>query len=143
MPESLEDLDLLLVTLTKARSVRRDGIHFQGLRYMDSTLAAYVGESVTIRYDPRDIGEVRVFHRNRFLCRVVCSEHSAQAITLKDVQTARTEHRRSLRGEINERIARVIDFLPRPVRDPTPPSVDKAPARNKSPILHTYREDVE
>ncbi len=65
MPDSLEALDLLLLTVATSRLVRRDGIHFQGLRYMDPTLAAYVGESVTIRYDPRDIAEIRVFHRNQ------------------------------------------------------------------------------
>jgi putative transposase len=39
-----------------ARKVRRDGIHFQGLRYLSLILAASVGEDVTIRYDPRDMG---------------------------------------------------------------------------------------
>jgi putative transposase len=67
MPESLEELDLLLVMVAKPRMVRRDGVHFQGLCYIDPTLAAYVGESVTIRYDPRDIAEIRVFHHNHFL----------------------------------------------------------------------------
>lgn len=42
MPNSLEDLDLLLISVAKARTVHRDGIHFQGIRYMDPTLAAYV-----------------------------------------------------------------------------------------------------
>jgi hypothetical protein len=28
----------------RARKVRRDGIHFQSLRYLSLTLAAYVGE---------------------------------------------------------------------------------------------------
>ena len=32
-------------------------------------LAAYVGESVVIRYDPRDMAEIRIFHRDRFLGR--------------------------------------------------------------------------
>jgi putative transposase len=53
MPESLEQLDLLLMQEVRARKVRRDGIHFQGLRYLSLILAAYVGEDVTIRYDPR------------------------------------------------------------------------------------------
>lgn len=30
---------------------------FQGLRYLSLTLAAYVGEEVTIRFDPRDMGD--------------------------------------------------------------------------------------
>ncbi|WP_282081659.1 Mu transposase C-terminal domain-containing protein, partial [Brachybacterium paraconglomeratum] len=57
MPESLEDLDGLLLTVAKTRVVRRDGIRFQGLGYVSPTLAGYVGRSVVIRYDPRDITE--------------------------------------------------------------------------------------
>jgi len=74
LPESLEQLDLLLLTVAKPRKIHPDGIHFQGLRYLDPTLAAYVGEPVTIRHDPRDAAELRVFHHDRFLCRAVCPE---------------------------------------------------------------------
>ena len=52
MPDSLERLDLLLLTVPKARRVHQDGIRFMGLRYIDPTLAAYVGEDVVLRYDP-------------------------------------------------------------------------------------------
>lgn len=52
MPESLEQLDLLLIEEIRSRRIRRDGIHFHGFRYLSLTLAAYVGEDVTIRYDP-------------------------------------------------------------------------------------------
>jgi putative transposase len=68
MPDSLETLDLLLLTVAQARKVHPDGIRYQSLRYVDTTLAAYVGESVTLRYDPRDMAEVRVFHKERFIC---------------------------------------------------------------------------
>jgi len=44
MPASLEQLDLLLLTVPKRRKVHADGIQFMGLRYIDPTLAAYVGE---------------------------------------------------------------------------------------------------
>src|SRR6266568_5317863 len=40
LPESLEHLDLLLLTVAKVRRVQRDGIRFQGFRYLDATLAA-------------------------------------------------------------------------------------------------------
>jgi putative transposase len=40
MPESLERLDLLLLTVPKERKVRNDGIHFVGRRFVDPTLAA-------------------------------------------------------------------------------------------------------
>jgi putative transposase len=141
MPESLEELDLLLVMVAKSRMVRRDGVHFQGLRYIAPTLAAYVGEPVTIRYDPRDIAEIRVFHRNRFLCRAINPEHAGRTVTLKDMQTARVRHRRSLRTEINERIARVADFLPDQAQSHPTPKKAAATNRNSSPKLYTYFED--
>jgi putative transposase len=141
MPESLEALDLLLVMVAKSRIIRRDGVYFQGMRYIDPTLAAYVGEPVTIRYDPRDIAEIRVFHRNRFLCRAISPEHAGRTVTLKDIQTARANHRRSLRTEISERIAKVADFLPDQAQsNPTPKKAASA-TRRASPKLYTYFED--
>jgi putative transposase len=112
LPASLEDLDLLLVMHAKARVVRRDGLRFQGLRYSHATLAAYVGDAVTIRYDPRDLSEIRVFHHEQFLCRAVSEAHAGEVVTLQDIQTARRAHRRALRTAIHERVARVVDFLP-------------------------------
>ena len=141
MPESLEALDLLLVMVAQSRVVRRDGVHFQGLRYIDPTLAAYVGEPVTIRYDPRDIAEIRVFHRNRFLCRAVNPEHAGRTVTLKDIQTARARHRRSLRTAINERMARVADFLPDQAPSNPQPKKAAATQRRSAPKLYTYFED--
>jgi hypothetical protein len=83
MPEFLEQLDLLLMQEIRARKVRRDGIHFQSLRYLSLTLAAYVGEDVTNRFDPRDMGEIRVFHRDRFLCLAISSELAGETIPLR------------------------------------------------------------
>jgi putative transposase len=135
LPESLDDLDLLLLTVAKGRTVQRDGLRFQGLRYIDPTLAGYVGEPVTIRYDPRDLSEIRVFHGDRFLCRAVSTEHAGQTVTLKDIQTARVAHRRALRAEINARASRVTDFLPAAqIVPPQPPP--SAPAKKSK--LRTY-----
>ena len=57
LPESLEELDLLLVMHAQPRMVQRDGVRFQGLRHTSPTLAGYVREPVTIRYDLRDLSE--------------------------------------------------------------------------------------
>ena len=141
LPESLEDLDLLLIMLAKPRRVQRDGVHFQGLRYVDPTMAPYVGEPVTIRYDPRDLSEIRVFHRDRFLCRAVSEEHAGAAVTLKDIEAARRAHRRALRAGINERVARVADYLP--VRADPPPcfGATKPSPRPARTRLRLYEED--
>jgi putative transposase len=139
LPETLEELDLLLVMHAKPRTVRRDGIHFQGLRYQHPTMAGYVGDDVTIRYDPRDVSEIRVFYRDTFLCRAVSEEHAGEVVTLKDIQTARRMHRQSLRMAINERVARVVDFLP---QQKVQAAEEKpAPRGQRRTKLRVYQED--
>jgi putative transposase len=135
MPDSLEQLDLLLLTVAKARTIHPDGIHFQGLRYTDPILAAYVREPVIIRYDPRDLAEIRIFHRDRFLCRAICPDLAADTVTLKDLQAARVARRRALRGQLHDRATTLAQFLPRP-SGPTDP-----PPRPRGSRLMTYRED--
>lgn len=103
LAESLEQLDLLLLTVVKPRKVRRDGIHFKTFRYMDITLAAFVGESVTIRFDPRDLAEIRVYHNDQFLCKAVCQELASYTISLKEITRARQKRKRELRKVINEK----------------------------------------
>ena len=88
-----------------------DGIRFSGLRYIDPTLAAYVGEEVLLRYDPRDVAEVRVFHEGRFVCRAVCQELAGETVPLREVVRARDRRRRELRRTIQERRQAVESLL--------------------------------
>ena len=136
MPDSLEDLDRLLLTVAKTRIVRRDGIRFQGLRYISPTLAGYVGRSVVIRYDPRDITEIRVFDHDEFVCKAVNQDHHDEKVSLKEIQAARNSRRRALRAGINERIALVPAHAAETRPAPEPPSPAPRPA------LKVYREDV-
>lgn len=110
MTKSLEQLDLLLLTVAKARKIQSDGVRFQGMRYIDPVLAAYVGESVVLRYDPRDMAEVRLFHRGKFLCRAICPELAGQTIALRDIRQARDQRRRELRETLRDR-RRTVDAL--------------------------------
>lgn len=151
-PDSLEALDLLLVMVAKPRVVQRDGIRFEGLRYLDPTLASYVRRRVTIRYDPRDLTQIRVFFRDRFLCRAVNPDHAGEAITLKDIQAARAAHRRALRAEITTRKTAVAEFLPthapeatRPIAvpDATRDEQTQPPAARRPLGLHLYLEDLD
>ena len=135
MPERLEDLDELLALVARPRVVGRDGIRFGGLRYLDPTLAAFVGERVTIRHDPRDVAEIRVFHRGRFLCRAINAEHADRTVSLRDVQAARRARRQALRAGIKQRIAAVPA---RPVV--ASEAVPQGPKRPR-PRLKVYRED--
>ena len=131
MPDSLEELDGLLLTVPKNRIVQRDGIHFQGQRYLAPTLAPFVGQTITIRYDPRDISEIRVYDHDTFVCVAVDEEHPNLRLSLRDIEAARRARRRELRHIINERIPAVaVREEPR----------DQAPTSPRS-RLRTYEED--
>jgi putative transposase len=112
MPGSLHELDMLLLTATKLRRVRQDGIHFIGFRYIALTLAAYVGEDVMIRYDPRDVAEIRVFHDDKFLCRAICQELAGEIIPLREIVRVRKSRRRELRAKIENRRRAADAFSP-------------------------------
>ena len=140
LPDSLERLDLLLLTVAQPRKIHPDGIRFQGLRYLNPVLANYVGEQVIIRYDPRDMAEIRVFFKGTYLCRAISPSHAGDTITLKDIQAARVARRRSLRDQLNERVAAVAEFLPSQAPRPKPATTPPSPPR---PRLRTYLEDTE
>lgn len=145
-PDTLEQLDELLVMVAKPRVVHRDGIRFEGLRFLAPTLGAYVGQHVTVRYDPRDLGEIRVFHRNRYVCRAISRDHAGQALTLKDIQAARAAHRRELRAQLTARQLRVNEYLPMHQTDHERPgsrSGEQAFPRDRrlATRLLTYEED--
>lgn len=138
LPEALEQLDLLLLTVAKARRVHQDGIHFHGYRYIDLTLAAYVGEDVTVRYDPRDMAEIRVYHQDTFVCRAVCQELAGQTLTLKEILQTRNRRRRQLRDQLEERTAAVDLLLEVHQPDPSPVPPDAEPP---APRLKRYYND--
>jgi putative transposase len=145
MAESLEQLDLLLLTVAKARKIHADGVRFQGMRYIDPTLAAYVGESVVLRYDPRDMAEVRLFHRGKFLCRAICPELAGQTVALRDIRLARDQRRRDLRATLRDRRETVESLLDlRRGSSPAPPSEplpEQKAGREQGPTLRRYRNE--
>ncbi|SLM96185.1 Tn552 transposase [Brevibacterium yomogidense] len=132
MPESLDQLDGLLLTVPTHRVVQRDGIHFQGQRYLSPTLASFVGRTITVRYDPRDLSEIRVYDHDTFICTAIDEAHPNQRLTLREIETARRARRRQLRKDINDRIPTT------PRHEPEPPPSSAAPRRRR---LRTYEED--
>jgi putative transposase len=135
LPESLAQLDLLLLTVAKSRRVQQDGIRFRGLRYLDLTLAGYVGEDVTICHDPRDMAEIRIYYQDRFLCRAICQEIAGQTISLKDIIAARTERRRVVRKQLTARQEAVEQLLDVHKAPPEPPAPTPDP---ELPRLRRY-----
>jgi putative transposase len=103
-------------------------------------LAAYVGETVTIRYDPRDLAEIRVYLGDQFLCRAICQELAGQTISLKDIIRARTARRRDVQAGVSARAQIVELLLPPPVAVPAPVASEPPPAP-PLPALKRYWND--
>lgn len=139
MPDSIDQLDLLLLTVTKSRLIQRDGIRFQGLRYLDPVLADYVGESVIIRYDPTDITSIRVFYKNSYLCQPICQALDGESVNLKEIQAARAARRKSLQKEINQRISLVDAILIK--KESSIMRNSEEPLKKKSLKLKLYEND--
>jgi putative transposase len=111
MPDSIERLDLLLIHEVRTRKVRTDGIHFHTFRYLSLTLAAYIGEEISIRFDPRDMGEIRVFYSDRFLCRAISADLAGQTVPLREIINARKRRREQLRANVKDRLKTVDTLL--------------------------------
>jgi DNA transposition AAA+ family ATPase len=90
---------------------RTDGIHFHTFRYLSLTLAAYVGEEVSIRFDPKDMGEIRVFYRDRFLCRAISADLAGQTVPLREIINASKRRREQLRAIVKDRLKTVDTLL--------------------------------
>lgn len=101
MPESLEQLDLLLLQVAKTRKVHSDGIYFQGFRYTNPNLAAYVGETILIRYTPKDLAEIRIFFKDQFLCTAIAPELSSFTVDIKEIQLARNKRKSILKKKLS------------------------------------------
>ena len=144
MPASDESLDLLLLTVATTRKVHRDGIHFQGIRYLSLTLSAYVGEVVTLRYNPRDMAEIRVYLQDVFLCSAIAPELLSGAISLKQLQAARSLRRKNLRRQLKDKLS-LADALPFDDRYAPPsvtePPIPESPTTEPRTRLRIYAED--
>jgi putative transposase len=142
MPDSLAQLDLLLLAVAKPRKIHPDGVHYQSLRYLDPVLASYIGEQVVIRYDPRDMAEIRIYHQGRFLCRAICPELAGATVSLKDITAARTARCRELGAQLGQR-ASVVDRLivVHHTAPPTVPGRPQEPLNPPGPRLKRYREE--
>lgn len=133
-PAHPEDLDLLLLTAAATRKVQRDGIQFASTRYVSPVLAAYVGEHVTVRFNPRDVGEIRVYFNDEYLCRAIAPELAAESISLHELQAARSQRRRDLKQQLRQRRS-LADALPTDTRylPPAPANEEPVPIEEDPP----------
>jgi putative transposase len=112
---SEEDLRICLMKQTR-RSIYRGGyLQFENLTYRGEYLAGYAGESVVLRYDPRDITTVLVYHqkdnKEEFLARAFAQDleteqlslDEAKAMSRKIRQAGKAISNRSILAEVRDR----------------------------------------
>ena len=139
LPDSIEDLDLLLMTVDKTRRVQRDGVRFQGFRYVSTVLAGFVGETITVRFDPRDLAEIKIYFDEKFLCTGICQDIAETVISLKDIQKARKEIKGQLFNEIRQ-AKRLLKYIQKNRTDPLSSECAKIRQPNISK-LKLYQND--
>lgn len=109
------ELDICLLRRERRTIYRSGYLQFANLTYQGEHLAAYAGESVVIRYDPRDITTIWVYQhregREHFLSRAhaqgweteVLSYAEAKALSQRRRQSGQSISNRSLLEEVRDR----------------------------------------
>jgi putative transposase len=66
--------------------------------------------AATVRFDPRDMGEIRVFHHEKFLCRAIAADLAGETVPLREIVRARRQRRQELRSLLRDR-QQAVDTL--------------------------------
>lgn len=124
MPDLLSDreLDICLMKQTRRRVQRGGYLQFENLMYRGENLEGYVGESVNLRYDPKDITSLLVYrtegNKDCFLTRAFASdletEHlsidEAKAMSRKIRNPGKTLSNHSISNEVRDAYGTVCDL---------------------------------
>ena len=89
---SVRDLDICLMKQARRRIQRGGYIQFENLMYRGEYLAGYAGETVILRYEPRDITEVLVYRKEGnkevFLARAFAQDLETESISLDEAKAS-------------------------------------------------------
>lgn len=109
------ELDICLMKQSR-RTIQRGGyLQFENLMYRGECLARYAGESVVLRYDPRDITTILVDHKEGskevFLARAYAQDLQTEQLSLDEAKASRRKVReagkavsnRSILAEVRDR----------------------------------------
>ena len=109
------ELDICLMKQTRRTIYRGGYLQFENLTYRGEHLAGYAGESVVLRYDPRDITTIWVYRseagKEVFLARAYAQDLETEQLALDEAQASsrkirdagKTISNRSILAEVQER----------------------------------------
>lgn len=119
---SERELDICLMKQTKRRIQRGGYLQFENLMYRGEHLGGYAGENVVLRYDPRDITMILVYHyeanQEKFLARAYAQDLETETLSLDEAKltsqklrhTGKQLTNRSILAEISDR--QIFSSLP-------------------------------
>ncbi|MBD2346481.1 Mu transposase C-terminal domain-containing protein [Anabaena subtropica] len=112
---SERDLDICLMKQTR-RQIQRGGyLQFENIMYRGELLAGYAGESIILRFDPRDITTILVYrqqgNREEFVARAFAQDLETEQLSLDEAKASsrkireagKTISNRSILAEFRER----------------------------------------
>ncbi len=88
---------------------------------------------MTVRFNPRDAGEIRVYFDDAFLCRAIAPELASESVSLSELQGVRAKRRRELKQQLRQRRS-LADALPGDTRY-LPIDTEEAEAGEAEPVL--------
>ena len=149
---SERDLDICLMKKTR-RQIQRGGyLQFENLMYRGDLLAGYAGESVVLRYDPRDITTILLYRQERdkevFLARAYAQDLETEELSLDEAkatsrkirEVGKTISNRSILAEVRERETFVTKKKTKKERQKAEQAELKKP---KQPLPVEVEEEVE
>jgi len=144
VPIEERDLDICLMKQSR-RTVQRGGcLQFQNVMYRGEYLAGYAGETVNLRYDPRDITTVLVYRQEKsqevFLTRTHAQGLETEQLSLDEAEAAsrrlrnagKTVSNQALLQEVLERDAMVANKKSRKERQKLEQAILRSAAVNES-----------
>ena len=118
---SERELDICLMK-TIRRTVQRDGnVQFENVMYQGEYLAGYAGKAVSIRYDPRDITTIWIYHQEQnkevFLTRAHAHDLETEQLSVDEAKASAKRVRAAGKSITNQAI--LYDVIDRSVEKET------------------------
>lgn len=110
IPDPLEErhLDICLMKATRRTVMRGGCLNFENLLYRGEYLAGYAGETVSLRFDPRDITTVLAYRQENsqevFLTRAFAQGLETEKLSLEEAKAASRNLRKLGKALSNESI---------------------------------------
>jgi transposase len=93
-----KELELLLLYETK-RTVSKEGIRIFNKYYWHNKLYSLLKQRVTVKYNPDDLKQIMIFHKDEFYCFAEIESYLESEINLDTVKERQKEERENKRAE--------------------------------------------